>query len=132
LHQLISLLQTSTISWRISDILWAVSSSSVLVVVEIFQVLSNRDPVYGMPVLVRRNSETTFMIIPAKVRFIFNPFVIWLLIPDVRTWNLNSMYSTTATRRNVKQRAQKHKFKSVLPLKKWNTSLFTTISTAIS
>ncbi|KAJ7275955.1 hypothetical protein C8J57DRAFT_1466570 [Mycena rebaudengoi] len=58
--------QGFTRAGRISDILHAVSGSSVIVVIEQFQVLSSRDPVYGMPVLVRRDGETSYIIVPAK------------------------------------------------------------------
>ncbi|KAJ6551835.1 hypothetical protein B0H19DRAFT_1297712 [Mycena capillaripes] len=62
----------STIIGRISDILLG-ERSEVLVVLEIFQVLSVRDPRVGMPVLVRRDSEITFSILPAKnIRFKIN------------------------------------------------------------
>ncbi|KAJ7280031.1 hypothetical protein C8J57DRAFT_1712078 [Mycena rebaudengoi] len=57
---------------RISDILHAVSGSSVIVVIEQFQVLSSRDPVYGMPVLVRRDGETSYIIVPAKTSAMCN------------------------------------------------------------
>ncbi|KAJ7239672.1 hypothetical protein C8J57DRAFT_1564739 [Mycena rebaudengoi] len=64
---------SAVISGRITEILCAVSDLSVVVLLEVFQVLSSRDPVYGMPVLVRRNSETTLMIIPSKnLKFKFN------------------------------------------------------------
>ncbi|KAJ7474552.1 hypothetical protein B0H11DRAFT_2428920, partial [Mycena galericulata] len=63
---------SSTISGRISDIL--VDSTGVVVaVLEKFQILSCRDEVYGMPVLVRRDSEATYLIVPAKsIKFKFN------------------------------------------------------------
>ncbi|KAJ6560702.1 hypothetical protein B0H10DRAFT_1845560, partial [Mycena sp. CBHHK59/15] len=64
--------ETSTISGSISDIL-VDTTGNVVVVVELFQVLSTRDKLYGMPVLVRRDSEITFSIVPAKsLRFKFN------------------------------------------------------------
>ncbi|KAJ6607440.1 hypothetical protein B0H10DRAFT_2166796 [Mycena sp. CBHHK59/15] len=65
--------ETSTILGHISDIL-VDTTGNVVVVVELFQVLSTRDKLYGMPVLVRRDSEITFSIVPAKVslRFKFN------------------------------------------------------------
>ncbi|KAJ7269179.1 hypothetical protein C8J57DRAFT_1609392 [Mycena rebaudengoi] len=60
------------VTGRISDILMD-PSCSILVVVEVFQVLSSRDETYGMPVLVRRDSEVTFLIVPAKnTKFLFN------------------------------------------------------------
>ncbi|KAK7027218.1 hypothetical protein R3P38DRAFT_2623909 [Favolaschia claudopus] len=54
-----------TISGRISEILAGITGSPI-VVLEAFQVLSVRDEVYGMPVLVRRDGEITFSILPAK------------------------------------------------------------------
>ncbi|KAJ7460141.1 hypothetical protein FB451DRAFT_1500376 [Mycena latifolia] len=63
----------ATKSGRISDILVNSTSSEVLIVLELFRVLSSRDEVYGMPVLVRRDSEVTFSIVPAKsIQFKFN------------------------------------------------------------
>jgi hypothetical protein len=55
-----------TIPGRISDIL-VDGAGVVLVVLEPFQVLASRDEMYGMPILVRRDSEVTFLIVPAKV-----------------------------------------------------------------
>jgi hypothetical protein len=65
----------STISGRISDILTN-DARATIVVLELFQVLSVRDPLYGMPVLVRRNSEITFQIVPFKVFSVFNTTII--------------------------------------------------------
>ncbi|KAJ7691414.1 hypothetical protein B0H17DRAFT_867957, partial [Mycena rosella] len=63
---------SSSISGRISDIL-ADTTGAVLVVLEVFQICSSRDEVYGMPVLVRRHSEVEFSIVPAKnIKFKFN------------------------------------------------------------
>ncbi|KAJ6529323.1 hypothetical protein B0H19DRAFT_1214550 [Mycena capillaripes] len=62
----------SMISGRISEILINVAGVAV-VVLEVFQVLSVRDKIYGMPVLVRRDGETIFSIISAKnVKFNVN------------------------------------------------------------
>lgn len=61
-----SKIKEATICGRVSDILQDVNGV-VLVVLENFQVLSSRDEVYGMPVLVRRDSETTFSIVIGKV-----------------------------------------------------------------
>ncbi|KAJ7734971.1 hypothetical protein B0H14DRAFT_3613787 [Mycena olivaceomarginata] len=62
----------STISGRISDILTN-DARATIVVLELFQVLSVRDPLYGMPVLVRRNSVITFQIVPFKnIKFKIN------------------------------------------------------------
>ncbi|KAJ7143643.1 hypothetical protein C8R46DRAFT_1012076 [Mycena filopes] len=62
----------STISGRISDML-SNDGGLTIVVVETFQVLNTRDDVFGMPVLVRRDGETTYAIIPAKnVKFKVN------------------------------------------------------------
>ncbi|KAJ7688946.1 hypothetical protein B0H14DRAFT_3668449 [Mycena olivaceomarginata] len=57
--------ENSTISGRISEILTN-DARATIVVLELFQVLSVRDPLYGMPVLVRRDSEVTFNIVPFK------------------------------------------------------------------
>ncbi|KAJ7841739.1 hypothetical protein B0H14DRAFT_3086730 [Mycena olivaceomarginata] len=63
--------QDSTIPGRITDILVS-GSGAVLVVLEVFQVLSSRDETYGMPVLVRRDSEEIFSIVPSKHQFKIN------------------------------------------------------------
>ncbi|KAJ6450061.1 hypothetical protein C8R45DRAFT_1128282 [Mycena sanguinolenta] len=64
--------QASMITGRVSDILIN-KASTAIVVLELFQVLSVRDEYYGMPVLVRRDGETTFMIVSAKkLKFKFN------------------------------------------------------------
>jgi hypothetical protein len=55
---------------RISDIL-VDNVGTVLVVLEVFQVLSSRDETYGVPVLVRRHSEVTFSIATSKVLYIY-------------------------------------------------------------
>jgi hypothetical protein len=62
--------QDSTIPGRITDILVS-GSGAVWVVLEVFQVLSSRDETYGMPVLVRRDSEEIFSIVPSKVLLSF-------------------------------------------------------------
>ena len=40
-----------------------------VVILEIFQVSSSRDEIFGMPVLTRRHAEVTFLIIPVLVCF---------------------------------------------------------------
>ncbi|KAJ7433313.1 hypothetical protein B0H11DRAFT_2165040 [Mycena galericulata] len=63
---------SSPICGRISDILTN-SAGVVVAILEPFQILSRRDETYGMPVLVRRDSEVTFLIVPAKnLKFKFN------------------------------------------------------------
>ncbi|KAJ7115359.1 hypothetical protein C8R44DRAFT_629153, partial [Mycena epipterygia] len=62
----------ATITGRVSEILID-KTATVILVLELFQVLLARDSIYGMPVLVRRDGETIFSIIPAKnVKFKFN------------------------------------------------------------
>ncbi|KAJ7829031.1 hypothetical protein B0H14DRAFT_3718234 [Mycena olivaceomarginata] len=61
------------ITGRISDIL-VDPAGVVLVVLERFQVLKERDELYGMPVLVRRDGETTFCIVPAQPQAIMFKF----------------------------------------------------------
>ncbi|KAJ7937548.1 hypothetical protein B0H13DRAFT_1852520 [Mycena leptocephala] len=63
---------SSTITGRISDILMS-PDRGILVVLELFQVLSSRDGVYGMPVLVRQDSKVAYSILAAKnIKFKFN------------------------------------------------------------
>ncbi|KAJ7762229.1 hypothetical protein B0H16DRAFT_1455842 [Mycena metata] len=66
-------LQSSeTLPGRITDIL-SDGDGRVLVVFEVFQVLSSRDEVYGMPVLVRRDGEEKLLITPGQnLKFKFN------------------------------------------------------------
>jgi hypothetical protein len=54
------------ITGRVSDILIE-NNLTVIIVLELFQVLSVRDEHYGMPVLVRRDWEKIFTIISAEV-----------------------------------------------------------------
>ncbi|KAJ7117557.1 hypothetical protein C8R44DRAFT_563633, partial [Mycena epipterygia] len=62
----------SMICGRLSDILCNEMGTSIFVV-ELFQILGGRHSRYGMPVLARRDDETTFAIIPAKnIKFDFN------------------------------------------------------------
>ncbi|KAF7378116.1 hypothetical protein MSAN_00235900 [Mycena sanguinolenta] len=64
--------QNSTVPGRITDIL-VNGSGVILVVLEVFQVLASRDEIYGVPVLVRRDSEETLIIAPGKnIKFKFN------------------------------------------------------------
>ncbi|KAJ7936030.1 hypothetical protein B0H13DRAFT_1853731 [Mycena leptocephala] len=64
--------EASMITGRVSDILIE-NSLTVIIVLELFQVLSVRDEHYGMPVLVRRDGEKILTIIPAeKLKFKFN------------------------------------------------------------
>ncbi|KAJ7501671.1 hypothetical protein B0H11DRAFT_1855349 [Mycena galericulata] len=64
---------TAVISGRIAEILRNTGSRNPILVLELFQVLSVRDNHYGMPVLVRRDGETIFTIIPCKnVKFKVN------------------------------------------------------------
>ncbi|KAJ7818865.1 hypothetical protein B0H14DRAFT_2601045 [Mycena olivaceomarginata] len=62
----------STISGCISDILTN-EARTTIVVLELFQVLLVMDPLYDMPVLVHRNFEITFHIVPFKnIKFKIN------------------------------------------------------------
>ncbi|KAJ7855645.1 hypothetical protein B0H14DRAFT_3085413 [Mycena olivaceomarginata] len=64
--------QDSTIPGRITDILVS-GSGAVLVVLEVFQVLSSCDETYGMPALVCRDSEELFSIVPSNsIKFKIN------------------------------------------------------------
>ncbi|KAJ7460434.1 hypothetical protein B0H11DRAFT_2316022 [Mycena galericulata] len=62
----------SMICGRLSDILCN-ELGTAIVIVELFQILGVRHSRYGMPVLARRDDETTFSILPAKnIKFDFN------------------------------------------------------------
>ncbi|KAJ7840156.1 hypothetical protein B0H14DRAFT_2360803, partial [Mycena olivaceomarginata] len=64
--------EKNTVSGRIADILLDTEHRS-LVILELFQVPRDRDSIFGMPVLVRRDSETSYMLIPGEnVLFDFN------------------------------------------------------------
>ncbi|KAF8183515.1 hypothetical protein K438DRAFT_2163867, partial [Mycena galopus ATCC 62051] len=57
---------------RLTDILCN-QLGTAIIVIELFQLLRARHPRYGMPVLARRDGETTFFILPAKnIKFDFN------------------------------------------------------------
>ncbi|KAJ7195789.1 hypothetical protein GGX14DRAFT_575340 [Mycena pura] len=61
----------ATVIGRIEQILTQGATSCA--VLEIFQALRQRDTLTGLPVLVRRDGETTFMVVPTeKVKFDFN------------------------------------------------------------
>jgi hypothetical protein len=53
---------------RIVEILADISGNCAMVVIDIFRVLSTRHEVFGMPMLARRNDETTYVVIPSTVR----------------------------------------------------------------
>ncbi|KAJ6597903.1 hypothetical protein B0H10DRAFT_2231848 [Mycena sp. CBHHK59/15] len=62
----------SIICGRLADILRNQSGTSI-VVIELFQLLGARHSHFGMPVLARRDGETTFSILPPKnIKFDFN------------------------------------------------------------
>ncbi|KAJ7703815.1 hypothetical protein B0H14DRAFT_3647123 [Mycena olivaceomarginata] len=62
----------SIICGRLSDILCN-QSGVAIVAVELFQIMGVRHSRYGMPILARRDDETTFSILPAKnIKFDFN------------------------------------------------------------
>jgi len=52
---------------RIVEILADISGKRAMVVIDIFQVLSTRHNVFGMPMLARRNDEITYVVIPSMV-----------------------------------------------------------------
>ncbi|KAJ7653590.1 hypothetical protein DFH06DRAFT_1417140 [Mycena polygramma] len=46
---------------------------SAVIILDVFQISETRDDIYGMPILVRRQSETTFVIVPAReITFQYN------------------------------------------------------------
>ncbi|KAJ7899552.1 hypothetical protein B0H14DRAFT_3779541 [Mycena olivaceomarginata] len=62
----------SIICGRLTDILRNQSGTSI-VIIELFRLLGERHSRFGMPVLARRDGETTFSILPAKnLKFDFN------------------------------------------------------------
>ncbi|KAJ6480198.1 hypothetical protein C8R45DRAFT_1100787 [Mycena sanguinolenta] len=57
---------------RVADIL-SNQSGTAIVIIKLFQLLGMRHPLYGMPILARREGETTFSTLPAKnIKFDFN------------------------------------------------------------
>ncbi|KAJ6627643.1 hypothetical protein B0H10DRAFT_1706827, partial [Mycena sp. CBHHK59/15] len=57
---------------RIDDILDDGNGTSI-VILDVFQVSATRDEIFGMPTLARRQSEITYVIIPARdLKFLFN------------------------------------------------------------
>ncbi|KAJ7477986.1 hypothetical protein B0H11DRAFT_2424571 [Mycena galericulata] len=60
------------ITGRIDAILENGNGASVIVL-DVFQVSDSRHDIFGMPILVRRQSETTFLIVPTlDIRFLYN------------------------------------------------------------
>ncbi|KAJ7020025.1 hypothetical protein C8F04DRAFT_1214201 [Mycena alexandri] len=60
------------IAGRIDDILDN-GSGTAIVILDVFEISDERHEIFGMPVLTRRQSETTYMIIPTlDVKFLFN------------------------------------------------------------
>ena len=59
---------TETITGRIVEILTNPAESRAVVVIDVFQVLSTRHNIFGMPMLARRNSEITYIAISSTVR----------------------------------------------------------------
>jgi len=56
------------VTGRIFDILQDTSGDISLVVLDVFQIASVRDEIFGTPVLVRRFNEKTTLIVSTKVR----------------------------------------------------------------
>jgi hypothetical protein len=59
--------QSETIVGRIDNILDNGNGKAV-VIMDVFQVSATRHEIFGMPVLTRRQSETTYIIVPSLVR----------------------------------------------------------------
>ncbi|KAJ7616168.1 hypothetical protein DFH06DRAFT_1239316 [Mycena polygramma] len=56
------------ITGRIDEILDnCKDKDSAVIILDVFQISETRDDIYGMPILVHRQSETTFVIVPARV-----------------------------------------------------------------
>jgi hypothetical protein len=60
--------QDQVIAGRIKDILnHSHNGLHRVVILEIFQISTGRDEMFGMPVLTRRHAEVTFLIVPTLV-----------------------------------------------------------------
>ena len=59
---------TETITGRIVEILAHSAGNRAVVIIDIFQVLSARHDIFGMPMLARRNDEITYIAISSAVR----------------------------------------------------------------
>ena len=59
---------TETITGRIVEILTNTLENRVIVVIDVFQVLSSRHHIFGMPMLARHNDEITYIAIFSTVR----------------------------------------------------------------
>ncbi len=62
-------LQNKLITGRIVEILADEASKCAVIAIDIFQVLSSRHDIFGMPMLARRHDETSRIIIPSTVCF---------------------------------------------------------------
>jgi hypothetical protein len=57
------------VTGRIIEILAdGATGNRAIIVLDVFQVLTSRHEVFGMPMLARRHGETTYIIIPSTVR----------------------------------------------------------------
>ncbi|KAJ3517709.1 hypothetical protein NLJ89_g342 [Agrocybe chaxingu] len=61
------------ITGRIVEILANTTSDRAVVILDVFQVLSTRHQIFGMPMLARRQEETTYVVIPSTgIDFLYN------------------------------------------------------------
>ncbi len=65
------------ITGRIVEILANSTGKRALIILDMFHVLSERHKIFGMPMLARRNEETTYVVIPATVRLYWAGVCIW-------------------------------------------------------
>lgn len=56
-----------SVTGRVLEILAESGGKRAVVVLDVFQILSNRHPLFGMPMLARRNEEAVYVVIPSTV-----------------------------------------------------------------
>lgn len=88
------------ITGRIDNILQEVEVSgkaSAIIILDVFEISETRHGIYGMPILVRRQSEVTFMIVPAPVRSRIFRSLLHSMTSICRILNFFTMLSMTAS-----------------------------------
>ncbi len=79
------------VTGRIVEILANSTGKRALVILDLFHVLSERHGIFGMPMLARRNEETTYVVIPATVRLLLG-WCLYLTL-NFKCQGLNFLYN---------------------------------------
>jgi hypothetical protein len=71
------------ITGQIVEILADITGKRAVVVLDVFEVLSTRHEVFGMPMLARQHNETTYLVIPSTVRFTVHILGYYIYKPSI-------------------------------------------------